>query len=104
MSSERPDLMELLKEARDETVDQVAEQLRFQRGQITQPLPTSDVRKLTKREQVDQYRAMVASPELALAELRRLQTERNVVRPRTFLRHLARMQRELGKMEDGNGR
>ena len=97
-----PDQMQILREARQEMVDELADVLRTQRQQLTEPLPLSGVEPKTKAEQLEDYRNMAMMPELAVAEVARQQQERGIVRPRTILRHLARMQRETER-ERRNG-
>ena len=71
---------------------------------MSQPLPLSSVREKPLAEQVDDYLRMVETPELALAELSRVQAERGLVKPSMFLRHLAKMQREAQKRGGGPAR
>ena len=99
-----PDVMDIMRDARRDAVEQVADLLRIGRSQVTQPLPLSSVREKPLAEQVAAYLQMVETPELALAELSRVQAERGVTKPRTMLRHLAKMEREARKRSGGNGK
>ena len=88
-----PDMMGLLGQAREDAVEQLAEALKFQRDQVTQPLPLSDVKKLTEAEVADKFEAWGLAPELAVAELARQQADRGIVRPTQFLRDLHKAMR-----------
>ena len=88
-----PDLMQLLGQAREDTVEQLAEVLRFQRGQVTQPLPLAETKKLSEAEVADKFEGMMLAPELAVAELARQQAEKSIVRPTQFLRDLNKARR-----------
>ncbi len=100
----QPDLMDILGDARQDAVEQLTELLRFGRGQITQPLPLSTVREKPLAEQVEDYERMQAQPELALAELSRIQADRGLVKPRGLLKHFAKMARESQRRSGGSAR
>lgn len=91
--AEDTDKMELFGQAREETIEQLAEMLKFQRSQVTQPLPLTGVKKLSEEEVGRTFDDMVIAPELAVAELARQQAEKGIMRPRQFLRDISKAQR-----------
>ncbi len=96
-----PDMMQLFGQAREDAVEQLAEALKFQRSQVTQPLPLSNVKKLTEAEVADKFEAQALAPELAVAELARQQAEKGIVRPARFLRDLHKALRTWERRKEG---